>query len=114
MLGYDWLASIGCQWHFDKSIIVINARSISLGSRPARASVHRILVRDGIIIDADTQASVPIRLAYVNLHAPAADWVVNCKELRQAAHYFHKMTSLLLFGSLIYLGHHRAYAGVFV
>jgi len=39
-------------------------------------------VRDEIIVDADTQANVPIRLAYVNLHSPSADWVVNCKELR--------------------------------
>jgi len=43
MLGYDWLASIGCQWHFDKSIIVINGQSISLRSRPARASVRAYL-----------------------------------------------------------------------
>ena len=52
MLGYDWLSSNGCQRHFDKSVIIIKGMSVSLRSRPTRASVRRVLVRDQIVIDA--------------------------------------------------------------
>jgi hypothetical protein len=59
------------------SVIILKGISIFLRSRPTRAWVRRVLVRDEIVID-DTQANVPIRWAHVNLHAPPSDWDVNC------------------------------------
>jgi hypothetical protein len=79
ILGYDWLATNGCQRHFDKATIITKGNTVRLKHRPARASVRRVYVSETTIVDANTRAKVPIHLSYANLRSPAADWLVEPK-----------------------------------
>ena len=82
ILGYNWLNENKCEWLFGPGRIIINGVSIQLRTRTSRPSVRQIFVRESVAIPADTSANVPVRLPFVNLNAPCADWLRESKEVR--------------------------------
>ena len=82
ILGYDWLRRNRCWWLFDKSVLVVDGKTVRLKNRPSRANVRRIYVRETVSVPAQTQINVPLRMPLSNLRAPASDWVTEAKEFR--------------------------------
>ena len=71
-----------CEWLFGQHGILINGRSVSLHSRPSKASVRTIYVREPVIIPPDTSVNVPVRMPFVNLCTPDSDWVSESRQIR--------------------------------
>jgi len=82
ILGYNFLENNNCEWLFGQHRILINGRSVSLHSRPSKAPVRRIYVREPVIIPPDTSVNVPVRMPFVNLCTPDSDWVSESRQIR--------------------------------
>ena len=81
MFGVDFLTRVKAIWNFEKRELIINGVSIPLLQRPSRANVRRVFVREEVIAPPLTQVNVPVRLSYINLHAPSGDWVTEPMEV---------------------------------
>ena len=82
IFGFDWLRDNKCEWLFSSSLIVVDGTSIPLHSRETGVSVRRIFVRESIVVPPDCSATVPVRLAYANLHTPQSDWLAEPKQIK--------------------------------
>jgi len=82
IIGFDWLTHNNCEWLFGLRRIIINGVSIQLRTRASRPSVRRIFVRESVSVPADTSVDVPVRMPFVNLQTPLADWLSESKEVR--------------------------------
>jgi len=82
ILGYDWLERNNCEWLFGQHRIVINGKSVRLRTRPSRASVRRVYVRENVSVPIDSEVNVPVRLPLVNMHSPHTDWLAEPKEVK--------------------------------
>jgi hypothetical protein len=70
LVGYNWLKQWKCHWDFSKSIVTINGLFVKLRSRSVRSAVRRVYVRETIVIPADMQVNVPVRLPLVSWRTP--------------------------------------------
>jgi len=82
ILGYEFMERNNCEWLFAQHRIVINGLSVPLHSRPSKLSVRRIFVREPVTIPIDTSVNVPVRMPFINLNTPKAEWVTEPKEIR--------------------------------
>jgi len=77
LLSFHWLKRNKCQWLFDKAVLVINCVHIPLKQRPSCS-----MVPETISVPSDTQANVPVRLPWANLHSPACDWFTEARQVK--------------------------------
>jgi len=82
LLVFDWFKRNNCEWLFGPRRVVINGVSTQLHTRVARPLVRRVFIRETVEIPVDTAANVAVRLPYVNMHAPNADWLTDSREVR--------------------------------
>jgi transposase InsO family protein len=82
ILSYEWLVENQCQWDFTNAILSIKGKSVKLKSRPSRANIRRIFVRNTIVVPAEVQTNVPVRMPLCNLRSPVCDWITDAKEVR--------------------------------
>jgi len=83
MLGFDWLTAQQAKWDFIAKTLTLHGRTVPLSTRPSRAGIRRVYVKDREEIPANTEQNVPIKLINTSWRTPAVDeWVVHPKQIK--------------------------------
>ena len=70
ILGFDWLKQNKCRWMFDQAVLEINGTPIPLKTRPSRACVRRVYVKETVVLPNETQVNVPVRMPITSWRSP--------------------------------------------
>jgi len=82
IFGFDWLKRNKALWDFEAGTLMFENVTVQLKHRSSRANVRRIYVQESIIVQAHTEANVPVKLLRSSLRGPKCDWVTTPKEVK--------------------------------
>jgi hypothetical protein len=76
LLGQNWLCENKCIWNFADSIIGIRGREFRMKHRKLSRNVRRVIASESVLVEANSTAHVPVKLAYINLHGQKSNWLM--------------------------------------
>lgn len=85
LLSMQWLARNKIIWHLADEYIVIRGRRVGLHSRPAIATVRRVIVAQNMTILPGHIGFAPVRMPHHTLVDNQADWLIEPALIKQTA-----------------------------
>jgi len=80
MLGFDWLTAQKAKWDFNAKTLTLHGLTVPLC--PSRMRIRRVYVKDRVLIPANTEQNVPVKLVKSTWRSTvSADWVLHQKQI---------------------------------
>jgi len=84
MLGFDWLTAQKAKWDFNSKTLTLHGLTVPLCTRPSRMRIRHVYVKERVLIPANTEQNVPVKLVKSTWRSTvSADWVVHPKQLAE-------------------------------